>query len=434
MKKIYLQILALFFPLFFYAQDYYFPPLSGDEWETISPADAGFCDDQLDTLYSFLEEKNTKAFIILKDGKIAVEQYFDDFGQDSLWYWASAGKTITGLLIGIAQEEGLLNIEDKTSDYLGSGWTSLASEKEDLIKIKHQLAMTTGMDDGVPDPNCLDASCLVYLEDAGNRWSYHNAPYRLLQDVIENASNQTLNVYTFQKLQNKIGMGGTWFNRVFFSKPRHMARFGSLIINQGNWDGTQVLGDQNFLSDMVNTSNNFNSSYGYLWWLNGKGSYMLPSTQLVFNTDLVPNAPAEMYSALGKNDQKLYILPSQNIAVVRMGDASGDGLLALSSFDNELWGYLDNLFCESNSTDEVSMNEISIFPNPVNELLQIRGVEDTNDNLIQVFNILGQKVECKSLNPNQIDVAHLSEGNYFLRVTNKKNETIAIRKFIKVKN
>lgn len=88
-------------------------------------------------MYNFLEQKNSKAFILLKDGKIVLEKYFGAFTQDSIWYWASAGKTLTALLTGIAQEEGYLLITDSTSKYLGSGWTSEPPQKERLITVWH---------------------------------------------------------------------------------------------------------------------------------------------------------------------------------------------------------------------------------------------------------------------------------------------------------
>lgn len=425
-------VLVLLFPLFLNAQDYYFPPSGNDEWETISPEDAGFCSENLAELNTFLDEKNTKAFIVLKDGKIVIEEYFNDFTQDSVWYWASAAKTITGFLIGIAQEDGLLDIDDKTSQYLGTGWTSAPAAKEDMITIKHQLSMTTGLDDGVPDPDCLEPSCLQYLSDADERWSYHNAPYRLLQDVIENASGQDLNIYTYQKLLNKIGMTGAWFNRIFFSKPRSMARYGSLILNQGNWDGTQVLGDMNYLNEMVNSSNDLNPSYGYLWWLNGKGSYMLPSTQITFNTDLIPNAPAEVYSALGKNDQKIYIYPSEKIVVIRMGESSETSLFALSTFDNELWGKLSTIFCdESTSLTESSKDKIKLFPNPVNDLLFFEKNQTTERLQVKIYNNFGQEVRNEILIDNNMNVAELPVGIYFVQVVDRQREILVTQKFLK---
>ncbi len=433
MKKIQLSFLVFFFPFILTAQDYYFPPLLGNEWATISPTEAGFCTDDLDSLSAFLVEKNTKAFIILKDGKIAFEEYYDGFGQDSIWYWASAAKTLTGYLVGIAQEEGLLDLDDKTSDYLGAGWTSAPADKEDLITIRHQLSMSTGLDDGVPDPNCLDASCLQYLADAGDRWSYHNAPYRLLQDVVGSASGLTFQNYTFQKIMLKTGLSGAWVDYVFYSKPRSMARFGSLILNRGNWNGTTVLADQTFQTEMINTSQNFNQSYGYLWWLNGKGSYMLPQTQVVFNTNLTPNAPDEMYAALGKNDQKLYIIPSQNIAIVRMGEDSGNSLLALSSFDNELWGILKNIICDdASSTINVKNELIKVFPNPSQYELFFEEKGGTKVAQIRIYNPFGQIMKSEKINSTQIDISTFLSGAYFIQFLDKNGNSLAMKKFFKL--
>ena len=67
---------------------------------------------------------NTKSFIILKDGKIVLENYLNGHSDTTYWYWASAAKSLMAVIVGKAQEEGYLNIEDSTSTYIGSGWTS----------------------------------------------------------------------------------------------------------------------------------------------------------------------------------------------------------------------------------------------------------------------------------------------------------------------
>jgi CubicO group peptidase (beta-lactamase class C family) len=326
----------------------YFPPVSGTEWQTTSPASLGWSEAALNDLNAYLQSKNTKAFIILKDGRIVVEKYFGSFSADSNWYWASAGKTMTAMLVGIAKQEGLLDITKKTSDYLGTGWTSAPLAKENLITIRHQLTMTTGLDDGVPDNDCTLPSCLSYKADAGTRWAYHNAPYTMLDKVIESATGKSFNNYFQEKIRDRIGMNGTWFkgtgfNNVYYSNARSMARFGLLMLNKGKWDQTNILSDASYFSEQTNTSQNLNLSYGYLTWLNGKSSYMLPTVQLVLNGALTPNAPADMYAALGKNDQKVYVVPSQKLVVIRMGESAGNSMLALSSFDNELWGKLKTI-------------------------------------------------------------------------------------------
>lgn len=320
----------------------YFPSTSS--WETTTPATLNWNTAALNEVYTYLQQKNTKAFIILKNGKIVAEQYFGTFTADSNWQWASAGKTMTSLLIGIAQEQGILNINNRTSQYLGTGWTSLPLAKENLITIKHQLSMTTGLDDAVTDNHCTTPACLQYKADAGQRWAYHNAPYTLLDQVIEKASGLTYNQYFQQKIRDRVGMNGLWiklgYNNVYFSNARSMARFGLLLLAKGKWNGASILADTNYLSAQINSSQTINPSYGYLTWLNGKSSYMVPTVQLSLNGNLVPNAPADLYAALGKDDQKIYVVPSQGLVVIRMGESAGQSQLALSSFDNELWGKL----------------------------------------------------------------------------------------------
>ena len=327
------------------AETLYFPPLNSTAWESTPPSSLGWNETQLNDLYTYLQQKDTRAFLVLKNGKIAVEKYFGSFTRDSIWYWASAGKTMTAFLVGIAAKGGLLNIDDRTSQYLGQGWTSLPADKENLITIRNQITMTTGLDDAVsPDNDCTDPSCLQYKADAGTRWAYHNAPYTLLDKVVENASGKTYNAFFQEKIRDLIGMDGLWvkngYNNVYYSTPRSMARFGLLLLNKGKWNSTVILNDTGYFNAQVHSSQNLNPSYGYLTWLNGKTGYMLPSSQYLFSGPLIPNAPADAFAALGKNDQKIYVVPSQKLVVIRMGNTAGNVQLAASSFDNELWGKL----------------------------------------------------------------------------------------------
>ena len=126
-----------------FSQNLYFPPVNGDRWETIQPESLGWCTDSINSLYDYLDAEESKAFILLKDGKIVLEKYFYQFTKDSLWYWASAGKTLTAFLTGIAQSEASLNLSDPASDYLGKAWTSCSLAQEQQITIRNLLTMTS---------------------------------------------------------------------------------------------------------------------------------------------------------------------------------------------------------------------------------------------------------------------------------------------------
>jgi len=319
------------------AEAMYFPPSNSDAWETKTLSSLNWHQDKVQDLLSYLELKHSKSFIILQNGKIVMEYYFNGHTSTTPWYWASAGKTLTSTVTGIAEQEGFLNTNNKVSQYLGTGWTSALLAKENLITCKHLLTMTSGLDDSLGDD--VSPANLQYKADAGTRWAYHNV-YVKLQDVVAAATGQSWSQYFNVKLRDKIGMSGSWVQSgdlsVYWSTTRSMARFGLLALNNGNWNGNQII-NQNYFQSAVSTSQNINLAYGYLWWLNGKTSYHLPQTQLQFNGKLIPSAPDEMYCALGKNDQKIYVVPSKKIVIIRMGDAADNVNLALSDFDDVLW-------------------------------------------------------------------------------------------------
>jgi len=314
----------------------YFP--SDNEWDTKSLSSLGWNESALQPLLDFLIQKNTRSFMIVVNGRIVIEEYFNGHTPSTAWQWNSAGKTLVATITGIAQQEGLLNINNKVSDYLGTGWTSEPAEKENLITVRHLLSMTTGINDAnnlVIKPN------LTYLADAGTRWSYHNV-FQLLMDVVADAGSQDFETDFNSMLKDEIGMDGYWNNGVIFkiyhSNTRSMARFGLLALNKGKWMSEQVV-NESFFTESTNPSQNINPSYGYLWWLNGKTSYMVPGSQTVFQGTLVPNAPSDMFAAMGAEDQRIYVIPEKNMVVVRMGDASDpqNPSFALSGFDNALW-------------------------------------------------------------------------------------------------
>jgi CubicO group peptidase (beta-lactamase class C family) len=350
------------------AQTTYFPPNTGT-WETINPQSLGWCSSNIDSLYNYLNQKNTKAFLILKDGKIVLEKYFGNFTQDSIWYWASAGKTLTAFTVGLAQQDGLLKLSDPSNKYLGAGWSSLSSAREDSIKVWHHLTMTTGLDDAGADPDCTDPNCLTYKAAAGSRWAYHNAPYTLLDKVIEGATGGNLNVYMAKKFTTSVGMKGlfvkTGYLNVYFSTARTMARFGLLLLNKGVWNGTVIMSDTQYFRQQTNSSQTLNPSYGYLTWLNGKSAFMVPGSQIRFPGSLNPDAPNDMICAWGKNGQYINVVPSQKLVLIRMGNApGGSGASAMAvGFNNDIWKYVNRLPCSA-ATDMVSKPEPLVYPNP----------------------------------------------------------------------
>lgn len=393
----------------------YFPPLVGDAWDTIDPADLGWCEDSILMMYDYLEQTDSKAFIVLKDGKIVLEKYFGTFTKDSLWIWNSAGKTLTAYAVGIAQTEGFLDINDVSSDYLGSGWTSLTAPQESAVKIIHQLTMTTGFDDGVTDFYCTDPACLQYLADPGTRWAYHNGPYTMLDGVITNATGMTLNQWVNQQIKTKIGMTGSFFpsgyNRIFVSNARSMARFGLLLSQDGMWGATTVQSDLTYLNAMRTPSQSINPSYGYLTWLNGQSSFMLPSVQFSFTGSPMPNAPSDLYAALGKDGQIINVAPSDGLVLIRMGSSMGASLVG-NQYNDTIWQYMNRLNCPATILEQ-DLFSLSISSNPNNGSCTITGLKE--DDKIELFNSVGQAILFDE-NSGIFEISKPRRGLYFVHV------------------
>jgi hypothetical protein len=154
----------------------------------------------------------------------------------------------------------------------------------------------------------------------------------------------------------------------------------------------------------------------------------------VYNFPLMPNAPADMFCALGKYDQKIYIVPSQKIVVVRFGDAAGGTNLSASPFDNELWGKINQLSCTMTSiaTTEKPAN-VLVFPNPAQNLLFVKNLPDNEPIIsVKICALNGICSPYSNQNPDlsqPLDISSLGSGLYVLNIrTKSQNYTLKFSK------
>jgi CubicO group peptidase (beta-lactamase class C family) len=377
------------------SQTTYFPPVNGDDWEAVSPAELNWDTSRIAPLLDFLEAENTRAFIVLKDGKIVLEEYFNGFDKDDSWYWASAGKSLTAFAVGMAAQQGLLTLDDPVSDYLGR-WTVCDEPAENKINIWHQLTMTTGFDTDGISLDCTADSCLMCRYEPGSRWFYHNAPYTLLDGVLQGASGLSLNVFLQRNIFRHTGMTGLFLqtgdNNVFWSKPRSMARFGLLVQHRGSWDGRLILEDEAYFEAMTTPSQSLNPSYGYLWWLNGQNSYKLPGLEISVPGPLMRDAPQDLIAALGKNGQIINVVPSQNLVLIRMGDSSDDFPIG-HLLNNRIWQFMNEILPESNATSAIQSadHQFRVYPNPGEGTYYVDA--DIVPEKVIVFNSMGTLIQ-----------------------------------------
>jgi CubicO group peptidase (beta-lactamase class C family) len=203
---------------------------------------------------------------------------------------------------------------------LGRGWSKAAPDQEAAITVRHLLTMTSGLDDE-----------LKFEVAPGTRWFYNTSAYSRVLMCTAAATKMDRNELTKQWLTGPIGMQDSrWVERPvpagfegkngvgFATTVRDLARFGLLIQASGDWDGRAIIQDKQYLHDALHRSQDLNPSYGYLWWLNGQ-SQVMRGRQLVPGP-LIPTAPADLVAALGGFQRKLYVVPSEQLVVTRLGD------------------------------------------------------------------------------------------------------------------
>jgi len=243
---------------------------------------------------------------------------------------ASLQKSVVSLLVGIAVDRGLVDIEAPVSKYLGAGWSKATEAQESAILVRHLLTMTSGL---TPKQ--------AFKADAGTLWEYNTNVYSRLVDVLEKVTGQGITQITREWLIDTLGLPYTgWAKRPWvtpmmdanelglYTTARDLAKIGLLVMAGGEFDGQTIVSRQ-YIDAMTSPSQTLNPAYGYLWWLNGQPLHKDPGD--TGHKVLIPAAPSDLYAGLGFLGRKLYVVPSLSSVVVRLGDTPGE------DFDQQLW-------------------------------------------------------------------------------------------------
>ena len=345
--KILLLLITLHLALPLFAADeetsLYFPPTKGP-WEKIHPAKIGWNPAKLKELMDYSGENKSSSVAILYRGRILAEQYWPlnpkektAAGKPNPYFHmrlgknakgraiedvASAQKSVTAMLVGIAQHKGLLKITDPVHKYLGKGWSKAPAEAEARITIRHLISMNSGLD-----------TRLQFVAPAGTKWFYNTTAYSRSLTCVSKAAKMDANQLTKKWLTGPTGMTDSrWAKRPWSERggivvnqyglattARDLARFGILMLANGNWEKKNVIEDKAYLKAAISPSQKLNPSYGYLWWLNG-GPFVARGNGQKRQGRLIPAAPKDMYAAQGKLGRRLYVLPSQQLIITRLGD------------------------------------------------------------------------------------------------------------------
>jgi CubicO group peptidase (beta-lactamase class C family) len=342
---------ALWLPAAFAADDPYWPG-TDDSWETVSPAEAGMDSDQLNTALAFAMENASHGVVVLRGGRIVGERYANGWSHQTTRDMFSAQKSVSSVLIGIALERGLIRDLDAPAAELLTEWKETPKAK---ITVKHLLSMTSGLfsskrSDLFQHMRAKDktafALALDQVHGPGTRWAYNNPAYGLVVELEKRASGKSRQAFAAEALFDPLGMTrsrcallkvGRLFEMTHHgleTSCRDMARFGLLVLRKGRWRKRQIVSAE-YLRTATTPAGSDNPSYGYLWWLNAAKSYKLPYTDGLQAGRPFPDCPPDTIAALGAKDSLILVVPSLDLVVTRLGEATNRrGRVALSTFDN----------------------------------------------------------------------------------------------------
>jgi CubicO group peptidase (beta-lactamase class C family) len=281
----------------------------------------------------------TTALCMIQNDSLVYEEYWEGTNEHSLSNSFSMAKSFTSILIGIALKDGLIkSLDEPVGNYI----EEFKAEAYKDITIKHLLWMGSGLDfhESYGSPigwpakayYGTDVNATVLKSDVsqktGTHYNYKGGDTQLLGIIIKKVTGKNVAEYASEKLWKKIGAeddsywsldtenGMEKVSCCYYASARDFARFGSLFLKKGNWNGEQIV-DRSFVEASIKSSPLAKQdetpvdNYGYQWWIaNYKGE--------------------QIFYARGILGQYIFVIPSKNIIMVRLGhkraSKSGDEL------------------------------------------------------------------------------------------------------------
>ena len=287
-----------------------------------------------DTLLQNLTKYETSAFLIIKNDSILYEQYCDGYDSATISGSFSVAKTIVGILIGAAIDEGKIkSINELAGDFL----PEFKVGNNAKLTIKHLLMMSAELDwdesynspfasttqtyygDNIVKP----VLALKVVGEPGKRFLYQSCNTEILALIIEKATGKTLSDYASEKLWQPMGAehpalwsldnknGHEKAYCCFNSTARDFAKIGELYLKNGNWKGKQLISEK-YVKESISPAAVLSEDgskpcdfYGYHWWLVNRSGH-------------------DIFYARGILGQYIIAIPDKNIIIVRLGNKRGD--------------------------------------------------------------------------------------------------------------
>ena len=280
-----------------------------------------------DGLARLADSPTRQALILMRNGHIVYEQYFNGSHAADSNNIASISKSILSALVGIAFEQGaFMTLDDRVADYLPEYFAEPADPRLLDLRLRHLLTMThglawkeneserllTGSADWVADILSLPLS-----NEPGTLFHYSTGVSHVMSAVLTEATGMSACEFAHRYLFAPLGIDAEFWGvdpKGYFTgghsvsmTARELARFGQLFLQEGRWQGEQVVPGWWVVastSPQVDIGNDY-AGYGHYWWLNRIAGY-------------------DMYSALGAAGQILHVIPELELVMVTTHSFAGN--------------------------------------------------------------------------------------------------------------
>jgi len=326
-----------------YEYEYQTPEKIEGGWETSSLEAVGVDPAKINQMIRAILDgdiENIHGVLLVINGKLVLEEYFDGFDRDTQHRLASASKSVTSMLVGMALDRGMIRNADTPvyeffPEYSETKWI----DQQYQVKLKDALTMTAGLDWrgwDYPDHDSRDTTNQmarssdwikftldrVTIQPSGKQFIYNNGLTMLLGGIVKNASGLSTDKFAEKHLFTPLGISDyTWdkgpngaVNTAWglSLKPRDMAKLGHLYLHRGSWNGRQLVSQQwvaESVKDHVKQYVLFGSGYGYQWWC---GKTNIQETKI------------DMFYAAGHGGQYIFVCPALDVVVVITSKSLGN--------------------------------------------------------------------------------------------------------------
>ncbi len=285
--------------------------------------------------------KRTRAVLVLYKDQIIAEKYADGYDKNSKLLGWSMTKSILSTVYGVLQKQGLINIYDKAPV---AAWQN---DERKEITIHNLLQMNSGLVWDEDYASISDVTKMLYMDTdmtsaqvhkkaiykPNEHWYYSSGTSNLLSGILRKKFDnyQEYLDYPYREFIDKIGMhsmlietdmSGNYVGSSYaWGTMRDWGKFGLLYLHKGNWNGEQIF-DPSWVDYVTKPSPTSEGDYGGHFWLNAGGFY--------------PDAPRDMFSANGFQGQRVFIIPSKDLVIVRFGLAWDSSKMDFNTFLSEM--------------------------------------------------------------------------------------------------